>query len=127
MGNDAGWKDQSSFLRCGIHRSQQAPTGELRAARLRINADLSHSRQVNHQAAIAGTKTCKAVSSATDGGEHSSFRRGTHSVLDIAHICATRNQARRAIKHAIPDAPRIFKSALARTQQIAFKVRRRNE
>ena len=80
-----------------------------------------HSREVDHQAAIAGAETCKAMSSATDGSEKSDLRRGADRALYVAYICAARNQSGRAVKHAIPDAARVFVVALAGTQQITFK------
>ena len=121
MGDNAGRENQTYFLRRGIDRPQQATTCEPRPASARINGDLLHFREVDHQAAITGAETCKAMSSATDGSEKSGLRRGAHRALYVFHIRALRNQSGRAVKHAIPDAAGIFVADLAGTQQITFK------
>jgi hypothetical protein len=127
MRYDSGRKDQSRSLRCGINRSQQTTTCDPSAARLRIDKDLPHSRQVNHQAAIAGAETCKAMSSTTNGGKNSNLGGGSDCVLHIAYICAARDKSWRASHHAVPNGTRLFVAAFAGAEQITFKspVKRR--
>jgi hypothetical protein len=119
--DDARRKDQSGFLRRGIHRRQQAPACDSSASRPRIDNDLPHSREVNHEAVIAGAKTSQAVPSASNGGQNSNLRGGSDCVLHIAYIRAARDQSWRASYHAIPNGARGFVAALARAKQIAFE------
>src|SRR5579872_433100 len=121
MGDDAGGKNQSCFLRGGINRPQQTASRKPRPSRVRINSDLPHSRQVDHHAAIAGAKAGKAMSSTAYGGQNSDFSGGADSGLHIAYIYAACDQAGRASYHAVPNAACVLIAALAGEQQIAFK------
>src|SRR6516162_9302511 len=121
MRNNAGREDQSGFLRCRVDRSLQATTGKAGAPGLRINRDLPHPREVNHQAAIARTEAGKAVSATADGGKDPGFGGSANSPLYVAHIGTARNEGRLAIKHAVPDAARAFIFVVMGTQQVAFK------
>jgi hypothetical protein len=68
---------------------QQAAATDLRPALVRINCDLAHSRQVNHQT-IARAETCEAMPSAPDGRKDSGFGRAKYRSLHVANIYATR-------------------------------------
>ncbi|MFZ0799837.1 MAG: hypothetical protein WAM98_18780 [Terriglobales bacterium] len=121
MRDDTGGKYQPHFLRCGINRSQQATPCDPSPARLRINHDVPHSRQINHQAAIAGAKTCQAMPSTTNGGKNSNLRSGSDCALHIAYIRAAGNQSWRASGQAIPNGTRVFVAAIAWAEQITFE------
>jgi hypothetical protein len=125
--DNAGWKHQARFLRRGINRSQQASPCEASAARFRIDHDLAHSRKVNHQAAVACAETCEAMPATADGGENPDLSGCSDCLLHIGDVSTTRNQARRAVEHAVPDETRIFEAPVSRTQQIAVEspVKRR--
>jgi hypothetical protein len=117
----AGGKYQPCFLRCGINRSQQATSRDPGPARLRINRDLAHSRQINYQAAVACAETCEAVPSTADGSKKSGLSARSDCVLHIAYICAARDKAGGASYHAVPNGTRAFVAAFAGTQQITFE------
>ena len=114
MRDDAGGKDESCFLCCAIDRSQQATSGDPGPPRLGINRDLAHSRQVNHQAAIARTKTCEAMPSTADSSKNSGLRGGLDRALHVAHICAARDEAWCLSYHAIPDDARVLVARFGR-------------
>lgn len=62
------WFDKGAI----VDRAQKAAATDPRSALVRINIDCAHSRKVYDQA-IAGTKTCKAVTSTAYGGENSDY------------------------------------------------------
>jgi hypothetical protein len=121
VGDDAGGKDQSCFLRCGINRSQQTAACDARPAGIGINSDVAHSREVNHHAAIACAETRKAMPSAADSGKNSGLIGGSDGNLHVAYICAACDKAWRANYHAVPNDAGVFVGAFARAQQIAFE------
>jgi hypothetical protein len=114
-------KHETGFLRHDINRAQQTTPCNPSPARLWIDSDLPHPRQVNYQTTIARAKACKAMPSTTNSGSHSNLRGGSDCVLHIAYICAACNQSWRASYHAIPNGTSIFVAAIAWAQQIAFK------
>src|ERR1700722_2759730 len=121
MRDNAGGKDETCLLRCAVDRSQQAPSGESGAARLGIDHDLAHSRQVDHHPAIAGAKTGEAMPSTTDRSENPGLRAGSDRALHVTHIGTARNKARSASYHSIPNGARVFVAAVAGAHQIAFE------
>jgi hypothetical protein len=56
-----------------------------------------------------------------DGGKNPDLRSSSDRVLHIAYVCATRDKARSAGEHAIPDDTRLFVAAILGTHQVAFK------
>jgi hypothetical protein len=65
--------------------------------------------------------------STADGGENPDLSSRPNRVLHIGYVSTTRDKARRAGEHAVPDETRIFEVSVSRTQQIAFEspVKRR--
>src|SRR5437899_9210319 len=122
MRDHAGGKNQSCFLRCSINRAQQTAASKARPARLGVNGDLTHFREVNHHAAIARAEAGKAMPATADSSKKSRFTGGPDGILEIARISAACDQSRRARKHAIPDEACVFIAAVAGTQQIAFEL-----
>src|SRR5262245_52957027 len=122
MRDHAGREDQRGLLRSYVNRSQQAASGKASTARLGINRNLAHEREVNNHA-IAGAEAGKTVSSATDGGNNSGLGGGADGGLHVVYICAAHDQLWRALRHAIPDGARFFVTAVAGAQQVTFKLR----
>src|SRR5262249_37938717 len=87
----------------------------------RIDYDLSHSREVDHQA-IAGAEAREAVSSTSNGSRESDLASGPDGMLNVAHIGAARNHSRLAAKHAVPHRTRSFVGGVTTTQQVAFEL-----
>src|SRR5215472_16501707 len=92
--NDARGKHQTRFLRGVVNRSQQTSAVKFGAACLRIHSDLSHSREVDYDTAVAGAETSKAMTSAPDSGNNSSRRSCPHCRFYIAYVCAACDEAR---------------------------------
>jgi hypothetical protein len=87
-----------------------------------MNRDLTHPRQVNHQAMIAGAESCEAMPSTTDRGWNPDGAGASDCALDIAYIEAPRDQPWRPSAHAVPDCSGVVVSILAGTQQITFEL-----
>jgi hypothetical protein len=56
-----------------------------------MNRDLTHPRQVNHQAMIAGAESCEAMPSTTDRRWNSDGAGTSDCALYIAYIDAPRD------------------------------------
>jgi hypothetical protein len=61
------------------------------------------------------------MATATNGGQNSNLRAGSDCILNIAYICASRDQPRRTGYHAIPNRAGGVIAGLAGTQQITFE------
>jgi hypothetical protein len=91
MGDNTGGKNESRFLRRNVNRSQQTTSSDSGPAHLGMNRDLTHSRQVDHQATVAGAESCEAMPSTTDRGWNPDGAGTSDCALYIAHIEAPRN------------------------------------
>jgi hypothetical protein len=87
-----------------------------------MNRDLTHSRQVNHQAMIAGAEACEAMPSTTDRGWNPDGAGASDCALYIAYIETPRDQAWRPSAHAVPNRSGVVVPILAGTQQITFEL-----
>jgi hypothetical protein len=67
------------------------------------------------------------MSTAADSRKNSGFRSRPNRVLHIAQVGAAGDQPWHASDHAIPNGARVFKTAVAGTQQVPFEspVKRR--
>ena len=122
MGDNTGRENQTCFLRRGIDRPQQATACKPRTASARINGDLLHFREVDHQAAIASAESCKTMSSTADRSKNSRGRGDSNCVLNITYIAAARDKARCSSHHAIPNDARVVVTALTGTEQLTFEL-----
>jgi hypothetical protein len=87
-----------------------------------MNRNLTHSRQVNHQAMIARAESCEAMPSTTNRRWNPDGAGTSDCALYIAYLEAPRDQAWRPSAHAVPNRARVFVAILAGTQQVAFEL-----
>src|SRR5216683_5281762 len=66
VGDHAGRKHQSCALGRDVDGAKKTPTGKARPARVSVDGDFAHRRQINHYAALASAETSKTVPAASE-------------------------------------------------------------
>lgn len=92
-------------------------------ARLRIDANRAHERQVDHQALVAHGVAGNVVAAAAHRHAHSVCACEADRGDDVRNAMASRDQAWPAIDHAIPDDAGRIIVAVVRLYQWASELR----
>src|SRR5579863_4145082 len=112
-------KNKTVLLRGCIDRTEQTAAGEARVAGLRINQYLTHSREIDHQAAVASAEAGEAMASAAQGSQNASGRSGPDGILHILDVGATGYKSGGAGCHRVPNASRLDVALVTGTEQIS--------
>jgi hypothetical protein len=103
VGDDPGWGGQPERLRLPIELAEKNTRLRSRRARLRIDPDALHRRQVEDDAALANRQTREAVPATPDGDREAGRSGEPHRGDHVGRAGAARDERGEAIYRSVPD------------------------
>src|SRR4051812_4086131 len=96
------------LLRFAIEIGEQGTGADARAALGRIDANLTHRRQIDRQATVAERIAGDIVSSAAHREHEPVIAGEAHRLYDVVGAGAAHDDRRLAVDHRVPDGPGVF-------------------
>ncbi len=106
--DDPAGRRQAERVRRGVEISPRGPTLGPRRARRRVDANAPHSREIDHNAFVAGPEPRHAVPAAADGQVESALAREGHRRDHVAGVHGANDHGRPSIDHRVVDLPRLL-------------------
>jgi hypothetical protein len=110
-------------LREGAKRKLPDTPGCARGARVRVDANRLHQREVDHQAAITDRVSGDGMAAAANRDEQVAGAREADRLDDVVGARAACDQRRMPINRTVPNAPGLVVAFLPRPQQRAAETR----
>jgi hypothetical protein len=104
--DDAARRREAERVRRMVDVAPRATALDAHAARLRIDADAAHRRQVDDQAVVAQAQAPAVVAPAAHGEQQPVLAREAHRRDDVGHVGTAGDQARTLGDHRVEDRAR---------------------